>query len=67
MNPRDRNGNIMTYRACDSIWHFIKDCDKILKADLVNLVLELPMIDDAQSLSTDEILDKFQDLPDEVW
>ena len=33
----------------------------------MNLVLELPTLSDPHSLSTNELLDKIQDLPDHVW
>ena len=34
---------------------------------MVNSVLELPTLGDLQSLSTNQILDTIQDLPDDVW
>ena len=64
--PRDRDGKIKTCRACGSEFHFIRDCDKIRKATLVNLILELG-IDDVESLSASEMYDIVQEPPNDVW
>ena len=67
MESKDSDGNIRKCRGCRSIWRFIRDCDKVKQASVVNLVFELPTLADVQSLSTYQILDTIQDLPANVW
>ncbi len=66
MNAKDKDGNVKRCRACNSHWHFIRDCHKTKKASLVNLVLNLE-VEESESLSTNDILDVIQELPDDVW
>ncbi len=58
----------MLCRQCGSDDHFIRDCDKAQKAALVNMVLDgsLPIGKDPDDLSVNEILDIFQDQPDDI-
>ncbi len=61
----------MLCRGCKSDSHLIRDCPKMKKAALVNIILEsvIPWdaFDSAYSLSIKKIVDVAQDLPDEVW
>ena len=65
-----KNGKVMKCRGCDSEYHFIRDCPKVKKAVLVNLLLDGSLAVDpsiVQSLTVDQITDIFQNLADEVW
>ena len=66
MNSKHKDGSIRKCRGCGSIWHFIRDCKKVKKVSLVNLVLELLTLADPHSLSMNQKLDTIQDLPDDV-
>ena len=66
MNSTDKAEKVRKSRVCGSVWLFVRDCNKIKKSSLVNLVLDLPTLSDPQSLSANQILDSVQDLLDDV-
>ena len=60
----------MKCRGCSSEFNFIRDCPKIKKSVLVNIVVSgsLPVASSAvQAMTIDQIADSFQNLSDEVW
>ncbi len=65
LKPTDKDGNVVLCRNCNSLWHLIRNCEN-LKATLLNKVLDLS-VNNASNISVTEILDIFEDLPDQVW
>ena len=43
LNGKDKDGKIKLCRGCNSPWHLVYSCDRVKKAPLVNLVLDLPI------------------------
>ena len=55
----------MKYLSCDSEYHFVRDCPKLTKSNLVGLVID--RVSNPDALRVYDILDVAQDLPDDVW
>lgn len=63
-NPT-RNGQVIKYWSCDSEHHFIRECPKLRKSSLVELVVDC--VSNTDSVKLTDIFDVAQNLPDDVW
>ena len=69
MNPKGKDSKVMRCRQCDFTNHFIRGCPQAHRAALVNLVLNgtLEVDEHPDELSTNQVMDIFQQQIDEVW
>ena len=68
-NPLGPDGKPRQCRNCGSIYHYLRNCDKLKKPVLVNLMIDgdAPSQAPSYDLSVNEMFDEAQNLPDDVW
>lgn len=68
LSPVDpKTGRGMTCRACGSIFHFIRDCNRGSPARVAYHVASILTQDNPGSYDVDEILNELQEISDDLW